>query len=237
MSDFVSNLGTFKPSTFSGDKPKRRMAGDYLSEFTQRYSDNSQQKQVNNRKDFNTSQSNNGKSYGTNTEKMLFGNSAPKQTTAVADEPTANSNANSSNVSSQASTPAPSGRTLKNGQPAAPQPSTPQMKSMPAQTDKMGNRLAQSATSGMTEGQKMAQNVRPEYAKQAAEFYDRTNEQFGDRPELMGNILTHMGGDLFLPDPEKVKAKWKKDYADRPELLSNIMAYMGGGAGKTGHNR
>ena len=73
MSDFVSNLGTFKPTTFSGDKPKSRMAGDYMSEFTQKYSDNSQRSQVNNRKDFNTSKGDNGKSYGTNTEKMLFG--------------------------------------------------------------------------------------------------------------------------------------------------------------------
>ena len=73
MSDFVSNLGTFKPSTFSGDKQKSRMAGDYLSEFTQRYSNNSQKSQVNNRKDFNTFKGDNGKSYGTNTEKMLFG--------------------------------------------------------------------------------------------------------------------------------------------------------------------
>ena len=109
--------------------------------------------------------------------------------------------------------------------------------STPAKTDKLGNAVTQSATSGMTEGQKLAQNVRPEYAEQAAEFYDRTNEQYGDRPELMGNILTHMGGDLFLPDPEKIEAKWQKEYANRPELLGNIMSYMGGGAGKVGHNR
>ena len=87
MSDFVSNLGTFKPSTFSGDKPKSRMAGDYLSEFTQKYSDNSQQNQVNNRKDFNTFKGDNGKSYGTNTEKMLFGKTPKSSTNNNASNP------------------------------------------------------------------------------------------------------------------------------------------------------
>ena len=54
---------------------KQRMAGDYLSEFTQKFSDNSQQNEVKNKKDFNTFKGDDGKSYGTNTEKMLFGNS------------------------------------------------------------------------------------------------------------------------------------------------------------------
>ena len=101
-------------------------------------------------------------------------------------------------------------------------------------TDKMG-RPTQVST--MTEGQKLAQNVRPEYAKQAADFYDKTAAKYGDNPELMGNILTYMGGDMFLPDPDKVKASWEKKYANRPELLANINMYMGGGAGKVGHNR
>ena len=111
-----------------------------------------------------------------------------------------------------------------------------QASSTPAKTDRLGNSVPQSATSGMTEGQKMAQNVRPEYAEQAAKFYDQV-DSMNLSEDVKGNVLTYMGGDAFLPDPEKVKAKWQEEYADRPELLGNIMTYMGGGAGNVGHNR
>ena len=73
MSDFVSNLGTFKPSTFSGDKPKSRMAGDYLTDFTSRYSDNSKIKDVT-KKDYRGNVKNNNVS-------SFLGNSAPKSVT------------------------------------------------------------------------------------------------------------------------------------------------------------
>jgi hypothetical protein len=86
-----------------------------------------------------------------------------------------------------------------------------------------------------TEGQKLAANVRPEYAEKAAKFYDSVNSM-NLSEETKGNVLTYMGGDAFLPDPEKIKAKWQEEYANRPELLGNIMKYMGGGAGKQGHN-
>ncbi len=79
-------------------------------------------------------------------------------------------------------------------------------------------------------GTKMSQGLKPENRKKAAAFFDHTMENYGSNPELAGNILTHMGGDLFLPDPEQWKASMQKQYGNDPKLLSNILTHMGGGA-------
>ena len=221
MSDFNSSLGTFNPYNYksndTGYKVKQRMAGDYMSDFINANANDKKDKQ----KDF-TYQGSNGKDYGTNIEKMLFGNSPTSSKKEVSSQP----------VEKPIDTEVAKGTTDKMGRPIQSTEQTTEINK--GTTDKMG-RPTQVST--LTEGQKLAQNVRPEYAKQAADFYDKTAAKYGDRPELMGNILTHMGGDAFLPDPDKVKASWEKKYADRPELLANINMYMGGGAGKVGHNR
>ena len=78
MSSAVNNLGTFDPNQYkangSNDGSKQRMAGDYLQDFANA--------NANDKKDVKNTFSytgNNGKNYGTNTEKMLFGNSQPSQ--------------------------------------------------------------------------------------------------------------------------------------------------------------
>ena len=106
MSDFVSNLGTFKPSTFSGDKPKQRMAGDYMSEFV-----NANDKK-DNKKDF-TYEGNNGQNYGTNTERMLFGNSPKKENKKVSKQASSSPSQTTPAASAQLSTQTSGGFTLK----------------------------------------------------------------------------------------------------------------------------
>ncbi len=63
-------LGIFNPNKYKNNESasKQRMAGDYLSEFVKGNDKKDEQK------DF-TYQGSNGKNYGTNTERMLFGNS------------------------------------------------------------------------------------------------------------------------------------------------------------------
>ncbi len=75
MSNFNESLGTFKPYNYksneTGNKLKQRMAGDYMSDFVNANVNDKKDEQ----KDF-TYQGSNGKNYGTNTEKMLFGNTS-----------------------------------------------------------------------------------------------------------------------------------------------------------------
>jgi len=73
MSSAVNNLGTFDPNQYkangTNNASKQRMAGDYLQDFANA--------NANDKKDSMNKFSykgNNGKSYGTNTERMLFGN-------------------------------------------------------------------------------------------------------------------------------------------------------------------
>jgi len=92
MSSAVNNLGTFNPNQYknngTGEKPSQRMAGDYLSEFTN--------KMESDKKETMRPQSYQGKqSHGTHTNKLSFGNG---------NRPT-KANANKSNSQSQASTP------------------------------------------------------------------------------------------------------------------------------------
>ena len=61
--------GEFTPWKSEENGNKQRMAGDYLSDFVNANDKKDEQK------DF-TYQGSNGKDYGTNTEKMLFGNSS-----------------------------------------------------------------------------------------------------------------------------------------------------------------
>ncbi len=62
--------GEFTPWKSEENGNKQRMAGDYLSDFVNKNANDKKDEQ----KDF-TYQGSNGKDYGTNTEKMLFGNS------------------------------------------------------------------------------------------------------------------------------------------------------------------
>ncbi len=62
--------GEFTPWKSEQNGNKQRMAGDYLSDFVNANANDKKDEQ----KDF-TYQGSNGKDYGTNTEKMLFGNS------------------------------------------------------------------------------------------------------------------------------------------------------------------
>ncbi len=75
MSNFNESLGTFKPYNYksneTGNKLKQRMAGDYMSDFVNANVNDKKYEQ----KDF-TYQDSDGKDYGTNTEKMLFGNTS-----------------------------------------------------------------------------------------------------------------------------------------------------------------
>ncbi len=86
MSDFNLNLGTFNPNDYknngTGTKPKQRMAGEYMSDFVNANANDKKDEQ----KDF-TYQGSNGKNYGTNTEKMLFGNSPTSSKKEVSSQP------------------------------------------------------------------------------------------------------------------------------------------------------
>ena len=117
MSFDTNNLGTFTATKYGSGNSKSRMAGDYLSEFTKKYSDNTPQKQTQNRSNFNTSQKqinntsnsntskgNNENTYKTNTEKMLFGDTENKPTASkpAASQPAASQPAASQPVATPA---------------------------------------------------------------------------------------------------------------------------------------
>ncbi len=74
MSDFLQFTGNFNTYNYKdriGNKLNQRMAGDYMKDFANANANNKKDKQ----KDF-TYQGSNGKYYGTNTERMLFGNTS-----------------------------------------------------------------------------------------------------------------------------------------------------------------
>ena len=91
MSSVGDNLGTFNPNQYmnngQGSKSKQRMAGDYIKDFTQ------------NSGNTMSYTGKNGKKYGTNTERMLFGNSSNSSSSNSKSTPTSNSNGSSSQSS------------------------------------------------------------------------------------------------------------------------------------------
>ena len=115
MSDFNESLGKFNPNVYknngTGNKPNQRMAGDYLTEFAKNNANDKKDEQ----KDF-TYQGSNGKNYGTNTERMLFGNTPTSGKKEVSSQPVGAptpAKGTSSKSSQSPSVPASGGFTLK----------------------------------------------------------------------------------------------------------------------------